>query len=111
MVDYKKSRKMDIWETKNLEKQRCSRVYHSEKNCNIPEQRTIGKRLEKNPERMIPNETFVRYTIKDWNADCIPMALLHPASSGHDLNIRQVGHILIWFGLTCSLELYQQTKK
>ena len=47
--------------------------------------------------------------IKDWNAGKIPVALIHPASAGHGLNIQSGGHILIWFGLTWSLELYQQT--
>jgi SNF2 family DNA or RNA helicase len=47
--------------------------------------------------------------IKDWNNGKIPVALIHPASAGHGLNIQQGGHILIWFGLTWSLELYQQT--
>ena len=47
--------------------------------------------------------------IKDWNAGKIPVALIHPASAGHGLNIQQGGHILVWFGLTWSLELYQQT--
>ena len=47
--------------------------------------------------------------IRDWNAGNIPVALIHPASAGHGLNIQQGGHILIWFGLTWSLELYQQT--
>ena len=47
--------------------------------------------------------------IKDWNEGRIPVALIHPASAGHGLNIQQGGHILIWFGLTWSLELYQQT--
>ena len=47
--------------------------------------------------------------IKDWNAGKIQVALIHPASAGHGLNIQQGGHILIWFGLTWSLELYQQT--
>ena len=47
--------------------------------------------------------------IKDWHAGKIPVALIHPASAGHGLNIQQGGHILIWFGLTWSLELYQQT--
>lgn len=47
--------------------------------------------------------------IKDWNSGNIPVALIHPASAGHGLNIQQGGHILIWFGLTWSLELYQQT--
>lgn len=47
--------------------------------------------------------------IKDWNEGKIPVALIHPASAGHGLNIQSGGHILIWFGLTWSLELYQQT--
>ena len=47
--------------------------------------------------------------ITDWNARNIPVALIHPASAGHGLNIQSGGHILIWFGLTWSLELYQQT--
>ena len=47
--------------------------------------------------------------IKDWNDGNIPIALIHPASAGHGLNIQKGGHILIWFGLTWSLELYQQT--
>ena len=47
--------------------------------------------------------------IADWNAGRIPVALIHPMSAGHGLNIQSGGHILIWFGLTWSLELYQQT--
>ena len=47
--------------------------------------------------------------IQSWNAGSIPVALIHPASAGHGLNIQEGGHILIWFGLTWSLELYQQT--
>lgn len=47
--------------------------------------------------------------IADWNAGEIPVALIHPASAGHGLNIQAGGHILVWFGLTWSLELYQQT--
>ena len=47
--------------------------------------------------------------IRDWNDGKIPIALIHPASAGHGLNIQEGGHILIWFGLTWSLELYQQT--
>jgi len=47
--------------------------------------------------------------IADWNAGKISIALIHPASAGHGLNIQEGGHILIWFGLTWSLELYQQT--
>ncbi|MBM0243281.1 DEAD/DEAH box helicase [Corynebacterium macginleyi] len=37
------------------------------------------------------------------------MALIHPASAGHDLNLQSGGHLLVWFSLTWSLELYQQT--
>ena len=47
--------------------------------------------------------------IKDWNEGKIDVGLIHPASAGHGLNIQQGGHILVWFGLTWSLELYQQT--
>ncbi len=47
--------------------------------------------------------------IADWNAGKIPIALISPASAGHGLNIQKGGHILIWFSLVWSLELYQQT--
>ena len=46
--------------------------------------------------------------IKDWNEGKIKMLLAHPASAGHGLNLQAGGHIVIWFGLTWSLELYQQ---
>ncbi len=46
--------------------------------------------------------------IQDWNAGKISVAVIHPASAGHGLNIQEGGHILIWFGLTWSLELYMQ---
>lgn len=47
--------------------------------------------------------------IADWNAGRIPVAVIHPASAGHGLNLQAGGSTLIWFGLTWSLELYQQT--
>ena len=47
-------------------------------------------------------------TIKDWNAGNIPVLLAHPASAGHGLNLQQGGNLIIWYGLTWSLELYQQ---
>lgn len=56
-----------------------------------------------------PSDIRESQDIKDWNEGRIPVALIHPASAGHGLNIQQGGHILIWFGLTWSLELYQQT--
>lgn len=49
--------------------------------------------------------------MSDWNKGEIPIALAHPASIGHGLNLQQGGNILIWFGLTWSLELYQQMVK
>ena len=47
--------------------------------------------------------------ISDWNSGKIPVALIHPASAGHGLNLQSGGSTLVWFGLTWSLELYQQT--
>ena len=46
--------------------------------------------------------------ISDWNAGRISMGLLHPASGGHGLNLQEGGSTVIWYGLTWSLELYQQ---
>ncbi|MTI95404.1 MAG: DEAD/DEAH box helicase [Firmicutes bacterium] len=46
--------------------------------------------------------------IHAWNAGDIPLLLAHPASAGHGLNLQAGGHTIIWFGLTWSLELYQQ---
>jgi SNF2 family DNA or RNA helicase len=46
--------------------------------------------------------------IKKWNNGEIQVALLHPASAGHGLNLQYGGNIIVWFGLTWSLELYQQ---
>ena len=46
--------------------------------------------------------------MRKWNAGEIPVAVIHPASAGHGLNLQAGGSTLIWFGLTWSLELYQQ---
>jgi SNF2 family DNA or RNA helicase len=48
-------------------------------------------------------------SIKRWSAGQIPVAVIHPASAGHGLNLQSGGCHLVWFGLTWSLELYQQT--
>ena len=48
-------------------------------------------------------------TIARWNRGEIPVALIHPASAGHGLNLQSGGSSLVWFGITWSLELYQQT--
>lgn len=44
-----------------------------------------------------------------WNRGEIPLGLIHPASAGRGLNLQAGGHLLVWFSLTWSLELYQQT--
>lgn len=46
--------------------------------------------------------------IETWNQGKIPILLAHPASAGHGLNLQAGGNIIVWFGLTWSLELYQQ---
>ena len=47
-------------------------------------------------------------SITAWNRGEIPVALIHPASAGHGLNLQQGGNTMVWFGITWSLELYQQ---
>lgn len=47
--------------------------------------------------------------IEAWNRGEIALGLIHPASAGHGLNLQSGGHLLVWFSLTWSLELYQQT--
>ncbi|OJG96690.1 protein, SNF2 family [Enterococcus termitis] len=46
--------------------------------------------------------------IQKWNEGKIPILLAHPQSAGHGLNLQRGGHIVVWFGLTWSLEYYQQ---
>ena len=67
----------------------------------------IKTRLDKLevPYRELKTENDIR----EWNAGRVPIGLIHPASAGHGLNLQTGGHHLIWFGLTWSLELYQQT--
>lgn len=70
--------------------------------------------LERITERLRHNKIkFSRLdsseSIRSWNSGELPVALIHPASAGHGLNLQQGGSTLIWFGLTWSLELYQQT--
>lgn len=48
-------------------------------------------------------------SIRKWNKGELPVALIHPASAGHGLNLQSGGSTLVWFGITWSLELYQQT--
>ena len=55
-----------------------------------------------------PRELKTNKDIDDWNAGKVQVMLAHPASAGHGLNLQAGGHIIIWFGTTWSLELYQQ---
>ncbi|MCC8130418.1 MAG: DEAD/DEAH box helicase [Ruminococcus sp.] len=48
-------------------------------------------------------------SIRRWNEGKLPVALVHPASAGHGLNLQDGGSTMVWFGITWSLELYQQT--
>ena len=48
-------------------------------------------------------------SIRRWNNGEFPVALIHPASAGHGLNLQSGGSAIVWFGLIWSLELYQQT--
>lgn len=65
--------------------------------------------LERIKSRFSVREIKTSEDIFDWNDGKIPVALLHPASAGHGLNLQNGGSTLVWFGLTWSLELYQQT--
>lgn len=65
--------------------------------------------LERIKARFKVREIKTSKDITDWNDGKIPVAVIHPASAGHGLNLQAGGSTLIWFGLTWSLELYQQT--
>ncbi|WP_270808584.1 DEAD/DEAH box helicase [Clostridium fessum] len=65
--------------------------------------------LERIKKRFNVREIKSSKDITDWNNGDIPVAVIHPASAGHGLNLQAGGSTLIWFGLTWSLELYQQT--
>lgn len=65
--------------------------------------------LERIRKRFDVREIKTAKDIADWNNGSIPVAVIHPASAGHGLNLQQGGSALVWFGITWSLELYQQT--
>ena len=65
--------------------------------------------LERIKKRFDVREIKTSKDISDWNNGKIPIAIIHPASAGHGLNLQAGGSTLIWFSLTWSLELYQQT--
>lgn len=66
------------------------------------------ERLAEHFRKLKPRTLEGEEDIRDWNEGQIRLLLAHPASIGHGLNIQDGGHIIIWFGLTWSLELYQQ---
>lgn len=65
--------------------------------------------LERIKNRFKVREIKTSKDIKEWNEGFIPVAVIHPASAGHGLNLQSGGSTIVWFGLTWSLELYQQT--
>lgn len=65
--------------------------------------------LERIRKRFEIREIKSSLDISEWNSGKTPVALIHPASAGHGLNLQSGGSTLVWFGLTWSLELYQQT--
>ena len=65
--------------------------------------------LERIQERFSVIHLVTADSMKRWNEGEIPVAVIHPASAGHGLNLQTGGSTLVWFGLTWSLELYQQT--
>lgn len=65
-------------------------------------------RLKEALKQYKPRELATINDINDWNAGKIQIMLAHPASAGHGLNLQAGGSIIVWFGLTWSLELYSQ---
>lgn len=59
-------------------------------------------------QRFQAEEINTSADIDKWNKGEMSVALIHPASAGHGLNLQQGGSTIVWFGLTWSLELYQQ---
>ena len=70
----------------------------------------LSRIMRRLTEKKIPFEKLdSEESIRKWNRGELQVALIHPASAGHGLNLQSGGNMLIWFGLTWSLELYQQT--
>ena len=67
-------------------------------------------RIMKYLSKYKPRELKTAKDIQDWNGGKVQLMLAHPASAGHGLNLQAGGNIIVWFGLTWSLELYQPLK-
>ena len=65
--------------------------------------------LKRIKDRFDVRELKTSKDFKEWNQGKFPVAIIHPASAGHGLNLQAGGSTLIWFSLTWSLELYEQT--
>ena len=65
--------------------------------------------LDRIKARFTVREIKTDKDIANWNEGKIPVAIIHPASAGHGLNLQAGGSTMVWFGITWSLELYQQT--
>lgn len=65
-------------------------------------------RMKEALKKYKPRELKTSQDIDDWNDGKIQIMMMHPASGGHGLNLQDGGHIIVWFGQTWSLELYQQ---
>lgn len=66
------------------------------------------ERLFKAFEKLHPREIKGQKDIADWNAGKVKLLIAHPASAGYGLNLQEGGHIVVWYSLPWSLELYQQ---
>lgn len=55
-----------------------------------------------------PLEFATAKDVEEWNSGKRAVAIGHPASIGHGLNLQRGGSIIVWYSLTWSLELYQQ---
>lgn len=65
-------------------------------------------RIKRKLKACKPRELVDSKDIDDWNAGKIQVLLAHPAGAGHGLNLQKGGNVIVWYGLTWSLELYQQ---
>ena len=66
------------------------------------------QRLLEKFKKLEPREITGPDDITDWNAGKIDLLIAHPASVGYGLNLQEGGHIVVWYSLPWSLELYQQ---
>lgn len=65
-------------------------------------------RLLKALGKLKPRELQTEKDIDEWNAGQIPVLLAHPGSVAYGLNLQAGGHVIVWYSLPWSLELYQQ---